>query len=97
LDEPTSSLDSRTEGDLLACLRELMRNRTTFIIAHRLTTVALADQVLVLEQGRVAEAGTHAQLMRSGRLYPQIYEAYWHPGPGVHRDNSKPELELQRT
>jgi ATP-binding cassette, subfamily B, bacterial len=79
LDEPTSSLDSRTEGDLLDCLRELMRDRTTLIIAHRLTTVTLADQILVLDEGRVVEAGTHGELMRHGRLYPRIYQTYWHP------------------
>jgi ATP-binding cassette subfamily B protein/subfamily B ATP-binding cassette protein MsbA len=77
LDEPTASLDSRTEDDLLGCLRELMRGRTTLIIAHRLTTVALADQILVLDQGRVAEIGTHVELMKSGRLYPIIYRTYW--------------------
>lgn len=79
LDEPTASLDSRTEGDLLECLRELMRHRTTFIIAHRLTTVTLAHQILVLEEGCVAEVGTHAELMRAGRLYRRMYETYWHP------------------
>ncbi|MDB6020355.1 MAG: transporter related [Pedosphaera sp.] len=90
LDEPTSSLDSRTEGDLIGCLRELMRGRTTFIIAHRLTTVTLADQVVVLDEGRVAEVGSHNELMLTGRLYPQIYQTYWHPeknpdGPALNR------------
>lgn len=95
LDEPTSSLDSRTEGDLLGCLRELMRGRTTLIIAHRLTTVTLADQVLVLDQGRVAETGTHSELMSVGRLYPKIYHTYWHPEHGPGRSLPDEQLEPQ--
>lgn len=79
LDEPTSSLDPRTEGELIGCLRELMRGRTTLIIAHRLTTVKLASQILVLDEGQVAELGSHEELLRRGRLYPKIYETYWHP------------------
>jgi ATP-binding cassette subfamily B protein/subfamily B ATP-binding cassette protein MsbA len=95
LDEPTSSLDSRTEGDLLGCLRELMRGRTTFIIAHRLTTVTLAHQILVLDDGCIAEIGTHHELMRAGRLYPKIYETYWHPERGADRALRAEVLEPQ--
>jgi ATP-binding cassette subfamily B protein/subfamily B ATP-binding cassette protein MsbA len=94
LDEPTSSLDSRTEGDLIGCLRELMRGRTTFIIAHRLSTVMLANQIVVLDQGRIAEIGTHQELMRTGRLYPKIYQSHWHPenlAPGL----SESKLQTQ--
>ena len=80
LDEPTSSLDPRTEGDLLACLQELIRGRTTFIIAHRLTTVTMADQILVLDDGRVVEIGAHEELLRTGKIYPRIYETYWRSG-----------------
>ena len=76
LDEPTSALDPRTEADLMACLDELMKGRTTFIIAHRLTTVARAQQILVLDEGRLVETGSHETLMKQGRLYPQIYETY---------------------
>jgi ATP-binding cassette subfamily B protein/subfamily B ATP-binding cassette protein MsbA len=95
LDEPSSSLDSRTEGDLLGCLRELVRGRTTLIIAHRLTTVTLADQILVLDEGRVAELGSHAELLRAGRLYPEIYEMYWHPERGSERNIPDQELMTQ--
>jgi ATP-binding cassette subfamily B protein len=90
LDEPTSSLDSGTENDLIGCLRELMLGRTTFIIAHRLTTVTLADQIVVLDTGRVAEIGSHDELIRTGTLYPKIYETYWRPhGATANHDLSR--------
>jgi ATP-binding cassette subfamily B protein/subfamily B ATP-binding cassette protein MsbA len=77
LDEPTSSLDPRTEADFLDCLRELMHGRTTFIIAHRLTTVTLADEILLLDEGRVVDMGPHEDLIRRDELYRKIYETYW--------------------
>jgi ATP-binding cassette subfamily B protein/subfamily B ATP-binding cassette protein MsbA len=80
LDEPTSSLDPRTESDLLNCLRELVRGRTTFIIAHRLTTLSLADQILLLDEGRVVDMGSHEELLQRDELYQSIYETYWHMG-----------------
>jgi ATP-binding cassette subfamily B protein/subfamily B ATP-binding cassette protein MsbA len=68
LDEPTSSLDSDSEALLLEALERLMAGRTTFIIAHRLSTVRNADRVVVLEEGRVVETGRHRQLLaRKGR------------------------------
>ena len=63
LDEPTSALDAETEAVLMAALARLMRGRTTFIIAHRLSTVRRADRVVVLEQGRIVEAGTPQELL----------------------------------
>ena len=85
LDEPTSALDPRTEADLMACLDELMKGRTTFIIAHRLTTVARARQILVLDEGRLVESGSHDDLLKHGRIYPQIYESYRQSGPSSGR------------
>jgi len=76
LDEPTSALDPQTESDLMRCLDELMAGRTTFIIAHRMTTVARARQILVLDEGRLVESGSHEELMKHGRLYPRIYDTY---------------------
>src|SRR5581483_8138836 len=62
LDEPTSSIDSRTEGVILAALDRLMAGRTTFIVAHRLSTIGRANRILVLDGGRLVEQGTHDEL-----------------------------------
>jgi ATP-binding cassette, subfamily B, bacterial len=75
LDEPTSSIDSRTEGVILDALDELMEGRTSFIVAHRLSTVRHAEQILVLSKGRIVERGTHEELLRDGRIYRQLHEA----------------------
>jgi subfamily B ATP-binding cassette protein MsbA len=72
LDEATSSLDSESEGEVQAALDELMRDRTTFVIAHRLSTVRHADQILVLRDGRVAEAGAHDELLALGGEYARV-------------------------
>jgi ABC-type multidrug transport system fused ATPase/permease subunit len=77
LDEPTSALDSQTEEALLVALRELMRRRTTLIIAHRLSTVRQADFIVVLEAGRIIERGTHTQLVGTNSLYGRMYRAQW--------------------
>ncbi|MES2443583.1 MAG: ABC transporter ATP-binding protein/permease [Pseudomonadota bacterium] len=73
LDEATSALDSRTEADIQATLEAIGRGRTTIVIAHRLSTVVHADQIVVLEAGRVAEKGTHAQLLRKQGLYAEMW------------------------
>ena len=73
LDEATSALDSRTEADIQATLEAIEQGRTTIVIAHRLSTVVHADRIVVLEAGRVAEQGTHAQLLRKGGLYAEMW------------------------
>jgi subfamily B ATP-binding cassette protein MsbA len=73
LDEATSSLDSESEAMIQAGLNELMRGRTTFVIAHRLSTIRRADQILVVEQGRIVERGNHAQLFALGGRYYDLY------------------------
>ena len=73
LDEATSALDSRTEADILATLEAIERGRTTIVIAHRLSTVIHADQIVVLEAGRIAERGTHADLLRRRGLYADMW------------------------
>ena len=78
LDEATSALDSRTEGEIMETLRAIERGRTTIVIAHRLSTIVHADQIVVLDAGRVAERGTHAQLLRAGGLYAQMWARQAH-------------------
>jgi ATP-binding cassette subfamily B protein len=73
LDEATSALDSRTEAAIQETLRNVAARRTTIVIAHRLSTVVEADQIVVLDQGRVAERGTHAQLILKGGLYADMW------------------------
>jgi ATP-binding cassette subfamily B protein len=74
LDDSTSSVDTETEADIRIALQELMKNRTTFIIAHRIQSVMDADLILVLEQGRIKQKGTHAQLVSEDGIYRQIYD-----------------------
>jgi ABC-type multidrug transport system fused ATPase/permease subunit len=74
LDEPTSSIDSKTEAVILDALDRLMVGRTTFMIAHRLSTVRRADQILVIDRGRLVERGTHPELLRRGGLYKQLHD-----------------------
>jgi ABC-type multidrug transport system fused ATPase/permease subunit len=74
LDDATSSVDASTEAQIKAALAELMRDRTTFIIGHRLSTIALADEVVVLEEGRVTARGTHDELLEKSELYREIAE-----------------------
>lgn len=74
LDEATSSLDSESEAQVQEALYRLMKGRTTFVIAHRLSTVQHADKILVLDEGEIVETGTHEELLRAGGLYSHLYE-----------------------
>src|SRR3989441_9744989 len=99
LDEATSSLDSESEALIQEGLRYLMRGRTTFVIAHRLSTIRRADQILVVEDGRIIERGTHASLYALGGRYYDLYtkqhavetNVFLAPGEG------EAELEVART
>ena len=74
LDEPTSALDVETEGLLLDALERLMGGRTTFIIAHRLSTVRRADSIVVLQDGKIVERGRHDELLARGGSYARLHK-----------------------
>lgn len=74
LDEATSSLDSESEAQVQEALERLMNKRTTFIIAHRLSTVQHADNIVVIEQGRIVQQGSHDELLAKGGLYKKLYD-----------------------
>ncbi len=73
LDEATSALDSHTEQEIQDALERVSRNRTSLVIAHRLSTIVGADEIIVLDQGRIAERGTHSQLLATGGLYASMW------------------------
>ena len=75
LDEATSSVDTRTEVLIQRAMGELMRGRTTFVIAHRLSTIRNADVILMMEQGRIVERGTHQQLLAAKGRYAELYKS----------------------
>ncbi|MEE8347119.1 MAG: ATP-binding cassette domain-containing protein, partial [Dehalococcoidia bacterium] len=74
LDDSTASVDTETEYHIQQTLADLMENRTTFVIAQRLRTVKMADEILVLDGGEIVERGSHHKLLRTGGLYRQIYD-----------------------
>jgi ATP-binding cassette, subfamily B, bacterial len=74
LDEATSALDAESEGAVQRALEGLMENRTTLVIAHRLATVQKADRILVMDKGRIVEAGSHSDLVRKGGIYARLAE-----------------------
>lgn len=75
LDEASSSLDSNTERDMQEAIREVCRGRTTIVVAHRLSTVAMADEIIVLNQGEIVERGTHKQLLALNGRYHNMWMA----------------------
>ena len=75
LDEATSSIDTRTEIQVQDAFSKLMKGRTTFIVAHRLSTIREAEMILVMRDGRIVEKGTHGELLKLGGFYKELYES----------------------
>ena len=84
LDDSTSAVDVETEIKIETALRELMKGRTSFVIAQRVSTVLNADKIVVLDQGRIAAEGTHAELMSSSPIYREIYDSQLGDGGARH-------------
>jgi ATP-binding cassette subfamily B protein len=92
MDEATSSIDAYTELIIQRAIDKILEGRTAIIIAHRLSTVRNADQIIVLDEGRIAERGTHAQLLRKGGLYRRLYEMQFKVEPESQRPNGADEV-----
>ena len=75
LDEATSNVDSRTEQQIQSAMYALMEGRTSFVVAHRLSTIRSADNILVLDKGKVVEQGTHESLMAQKGFYRKLYDS----------------------
>jgi ATP-binding cassette, subfamily B, bacterial len=74
LDEPTASLDARSEHEVFQRFAELTTNKMSLLISHRFSTVKMADRILVLEDGKISEEGSHQELLKSGRRYAEMFE-----------------------
>lgn len=88
LDEATSSIDTRTEMKIQAAFAELMKGRTTFIVAHRLSTIREADVILVMKDGRIIEQGDHESLLRQGGFYRHLYESQFEHRTGIGQESA---------
>jgi len=89
LDEATASIDAYTEMLIQDALREILKGRTAFIIAHRLSTIVEADRILVIEDGRIVEEGTHKALLARGGLYADLYARQFAAEPTADNEGEK--------
>ena len=91
LDDSTSSVDAQTEDMIRRAMESVMEGRTTFVIAHRLSTVHRADKIIVMRDGQIAEQGTHRELLEAGGLYREIYDLQLRPQEEVMREIESPD------
>jgi ATP-binding cassette subfamily B protein len=94
LDEATSHLDSLSEALIQEALQRVMKGRTSLVIAHRLSTILAADKIFVMENGRLAESGTHAELLARGGLYTQLYDTQFRSAEAREVEESYDTIEL---
>jgi ATP-binding cassette subfamily B protein/subfamily B ATP-binding cassette protein MsbA len=93
LDEPTSALDAGTEELILQAMARLTAGRTTFIVAHRFSSIRNADRIVVLHDGEVIEQGTHAELLNRGGAYARLYRAQFGPDAAPQQAVTSPATE----
>ena len=97
LDEATSALDTATERNIQALLERVCEDRTCIIVAHRLSTVRDADQILVLVDGEAVERGTHEELIQTGHVYAGMWHQQQQSGSGVNDNEEEKNGEMQET
>jgi subfamily B ATP-binding cassette protein MsbA len=93
LDEATSALDTESEAYVQAALANLMQDRTVFVIAHRMSTVRRATRIVVIEDGRITESGTHEELMQLPGSYRRLYDLQFDTSEIEQRETSEPEFD----
>ena len=91
LDDSTSSVDVETETKIQDALQVIMRDRTSFVVAQRISTVLNADKIIIIDKGRIVAEGTHAELIKSSQIYQEIYDSQL--GSGIHDELTQAELE----